>query len=102
MLNAKSPLVSIPIGFDVQQRERTVDTGQGRRRRRVQIGAVELGETGSAEQAKAPDHFILKQLQHAQHPGFPCRGERPALQASDADEIRAHDDRLDDIAAPAE
>src|SRR6266403_5154976 len=42
---------SIPIGLDLQQRERAEDMGQVGRRRRMQIGFVEFGERCDAEQA---------------------------------------------------
>ena len=50
----------------------------------------------------APDHLVFEQLQHPQDAGFAVGGERPALQAADADEIGAHGDRLDDVGAAAE
>src|ERR1035437_6033678 len=87
---------SISIRLDLQQRKRAEDTRHVRRRRRVQIGYVELGEVFDAEQAQAPDHFVFEQLQHPQDPGFAGCGKRPALQAADADQIGAAGDRLDD------
>ena len=55
----------------------------------MQIGPVELGKTGDAKQPEAPHHLVLKQLQHPDDPILACRGQRPALQAADADEIGA-------------
>ena len=60
--NARIP--SIPIRLDLQQRKRAQHMRQIGRRRRVQIGFVELGEVFNAEQAQAPDHFVFEQLQH--------------------------------------
>src|ERR1700704_5565132 len=76
----------IPIRLDIQQRKRAEHAWQVGRRRRVQIGFIEFGETCDTEQAKAADHFIFQQLQHPQDSVFAFGGECPALQAADADE----------------
>jgi len=76
--------------------------GQIGRRRRVQIGLVEFGETRHAEQSQAPHHLVLQQFQHPHDAGFARSRKRPALQSADADEIGSHCDRLDDVGTAAE
>jgi hypothetical protein len=77
----------VSIGFDIQQRKRAEYARQIGRRRRMQTGSVQLGKAGDPEQPEAPDHFILQQFQHPGDAGFARGGQRPALQAADADEV---------------
>jgi len=51
---------SITVGFNLQQRERTEHMGQIGRRRRMQVGLVEFGETPDPEQPQAPDHLVFE------------------------------------------
>src|SRR3982074_1137580 len=52
--------------------------GQIGRRRRMQVGLVEFGETPDPEQPQAPDHLVLEQFQHPPDSGLARRRERPA------------------------
>src|ERR1700704_2335203 len=76
--------------------------GQIGRRRRMQVGLVEFGETPDPEQPQAPDHLVLEQFQHPHDSGLARRRERPALQAADAHTIGARRDRLDNVGATAD
>src|SRR3954462_254139 len=78
---------SIPIRLDMKERERAEDVGQVGRGRRVQAGFVEAGERRGAEQAPWSDHFVFEQLKHPYDAGFTGGRERPALQATYADDI---------------
>ena len=70
---------SIPVRLYVQERKRAEHARHIGRRRLMQIGFVELGEFGHAEQPEAADHFVFQKLQHPQHAGFTFRRQRPAL-----------------------
>src|SRR5258708_18038140 len=93
---------SIAIRLDRQEREGAEDMGQVGRRRRMQIGFVEFGETRDAKQPQRTDHLVLEQFQHPHYSGLALGGERPALQPADADEISAGYNRLDDVGAAAD
>src|SRR5205085_2841968 len=93
---------SILVRRDLQQREGTEHARRGGRRGRVQKTLVQLGKAVGAEQAEAALHLVLQKLQHAYDAGLAAGGERPALQAAEADQIGAGRDRLHDVGAAAE
>src|SRR5580698_4904198 len=68
----------------------------------MQIGFIELGEFGDAQQAKGADHLIFQELEHPYDPGFAAGRQRPTLQPADPDKVGAQYDGLDDIGAAAE
>src|SRR5947207_39101 len=91
----------VPVILDSEQRERAQDVRRIGRRRRMQVGAIELGESDHAEQAEAPLHLILQQFEQAQHARRPASRERKALHAADADQIGSRGDRLHDVGTTA-
>ena len=68
----------------------------------MQVGLVEFGKAGDAEQPETADHLVFQQFQHPHDAGFAPGCERPALQAADADQIGPGGDRLHDVGATAE
>src|SRR5256885_205821 len=55
---------SVTVGVNIEQRECAEHTRQIGRRCRVQIGLVQLGETGGAKQTEAAHHLVLQQFKH--------------------------------------
>src|SRR5258708_35664058 len=93
---------SVAVVLDLEQRERAQDMRRGDRRRRVQIGPVELGKRARSKQAETALDLILQQLEQTHDTGFASRRQGIALHAADAHQIRSARDRLDDVAAAAE
>ena len=56
-------LVSVIV--DLEQREGAEDVRHRRRRRRMEVLAVEIGKARHAEQAEAALHLVLQKLEHA-------------------------------------
>ena len=96
------PLFSITIGLDIQQRKGAEHARQIRCGRRMQVRLVEFGKAGDAEQPETADNLIFQQFQHPHDAGLARGSERPALQATDTDQIGPGGDRLHDVGAAAE
>jgi hypothetical protein len=91
----------IAIRCDIQQRKGAENVRRIGRRRRMQIGLIELAEAGHAEQAQRARDLVLHEFEHAHDAGLPRRGERIALHAAEPDEMGAERHCLDDVAAAA-
>src|SRR5262245_66665611 len=80
----------IPVILDPQQRKGAQHVWwRYRRRRRVQVRAVELGGRCDAEEAEAPLHLVLHQFEQAHDAGSARRGKCIALHAAGPDPARA-------------
>src|SRR5579863_6142610 len=80
-------VTSIPL---LDQRKRAVDVRRDDRRRGVDEAAVELAETGDAEEPQRDDDLPLEQLEDAGDTLGAGGGEAVAIEPADRDEVGAH------------
>src|SRR5690242_6209059 len=93
---------SVSLVFQVQEREGAVDMGQVGGPAGADVALVELLEAGNAQKAHRLLHLLLEKLDHALDAGGARRREAVAVEATHADPVGAHADRLHDIGATAE
>src|SRR5476649_1636031 len=88
--------------LEPNQREGAEHVQRVRRRRGVQVGAIELIPARDAELAEAALDLVLEQLEDADDAALPGGGGPETLHAADPDRVGAEGERLADIGAALE